>query len=377
MRFLSQVVLVFGLLQYAGSATGHAVEIYSATFLVAIGYLGLSTGWLYLRRITRMAPGKEFPAPKLSFLEQRVELLPAAETHIQNGLVGHDEVVTHLVRSELIPRLSHPASGRLVGSFLLVGPTGTGKTSLARLLSEGLFHSPPVLINMAQFQTRGQSAALFSRGNSVAGTSGVLVEAVRRSPYQVIVLDELDKAESSTWDALLAFLDNASCIDEERGKWVDFSGCIVIATANTGEATLAALHGTQFEEAWQIAALSILAREVGFPAPFLARWSRVYLMKGLGELDQFRAAALAMARYCTERHGLTLNVARPEALVSTLTAMEGFPGLGLRPLLAFLRTKLDVQLSAAKRDGWTGVVLTTDGNGRLVLKRAPSSKETS
>ena len=192
---------------------------------------------------------------------------------LKENVRGHDEVIEaifqHLKKSVQLAR-----PGRTLGNFLLVGPTGTGKTHLAQLVGEGLFpQSEVVLLNMNQYRLPGDVYTLTGPPPGMPGceNGGRLTRPVMEDPYRVIVFDALEKAHRDVHDCLYEILDTATCREKSSGELVDFSGCVFFATSGAGVEKLRELLGevgNMTSSAWLSRSRDALAEAAKFDRVF-------------------------------------------------------------------------------------------------------------
>ncbi len=221
---------------------------------------------------------------------------------LKDNVRGHDRVIEAIFLS-LKKNLQLARPGRTLGNFMLVGPTGTGKTFLSQLVGSGLFpDSELVMLTMNQYKQSGDVYTLIGPPPGMPGyeVGGRLTRPVLEKPYRVIVLDELEKAHHDLQDCLYDILDTASCREKSSGKLVDFSGCVFFATCNAGVDKLRELYGeigSSTSSAWLGRSRDALADAAKFDRAFLSRWDGVYLMDQLPPIHVAEVACLQLCRY--------------------------------------------------------------------------------
>jgi ATP-dependent Clp protease ATP-binding subunit ClpB len=248
--------------------------------------------------------------------------------------------------------LSDP--NRPIGSFLFLGPTGVGKTELARALAEALFDTEDNMIrlDMSEYQERHTVSRLVGAPPGYVGfeEGGQLTEAVRRKPYSVLLLDEVEKAHSDVFNILLQVLDDGRLTDAQ-GRTVDFRNTVIIMTSNLGSQFL--LDGVttdgQITEQAREAVMIELRRF--FRPEFLNRVDETVLFKPLAlpELERIVELMLGDLRGRLADRGLRLEVTEP---ARRHIASSGFdPVYGARPLRRFIQRALETRIGRALLSG--------------------------
>jgi ATP-dependent Clp protease ATP-binding subunit ClpC len=279
------------------------------------------------------------------------------EADLHQRVVGQEAPVHAVAETVRHARAGLAESDRPLGSFLFLGPTGVGKTELVKALAERLFatESALVRIDMSEYREPHTVARLIGSppGYVGYGEGGQLTEPVRRRPYSVVLLDEIEKAHPEVWNVLLQVLDDGRLTDGE-GRTVDFANTVLVMTSNLGAgparrplgfaagASAAEEAGTRMREAAKRA----------FLPEFLNRIDEVVVFEALSEAQVTAIAGLICGRVADrlrEHRGVELTVA-PE-LVARL-AREGFdPEFGARPLQRHIRRTLEKELTRAILEG--------------------------
>ena len=175
--------------------------------------------------------------PVSQLTEEERERLMRLEEQLHDRVVGQEEAVEAWLRPSVGPGAGLSDPNRPIGSFLFLGPTGVGKTELARTLAEALFgdEAAMVRIDMSEFQERHTVSRLVGAPPGYVGyeEAGQLTEAVRRRPYSVLLLDEIEKAHADVFNILLQILDDGRLTDAQ-GRTVDFKNSVIIMTSNMG-----------------------------------------------------------------------------------------------------------------------------------------------
>ena len=285
--------------------------------------------------------------PVAQLTEAERDRLLHLEEHLHQRVVGQDEAVEAVADAVRNGRagLGHP--DRPVGSFLFLGPTGVGKTELARALAETLFGDENRLVrfDMSEFQDKHTVSRLTGAPPGYVGyqDAGQLTDAVRRTPYTVLLLDEIDKAHSDVFNTLLQLLD-AGRLTDARGRTVDFSHTVVIMTSNIGadQILTATASGRPVEELRE-PLMAAVARH--FRPEFLNRIDEIVLFRGLdrAQLRQITELLLEQTHQRLRSMGVTLSV--DERAVDWLANRGHRPESGARPLRRTIGRELDKRLS--------------------------------
>ncbi|MFE0105243.1 ATP-dependent Clp protease ATP-binding subunit [Streptomyces sp. NPDC059009] len=286
------------------------------------------------------------------------EKLLKLEEALHERVVGQDEAVLAIAEAVRRNRAGMGDPNRPVGSFLFLGPTGVGKTELAKALAELLFgeESRMVRFDMSEFQEKHTVSRLVGAPPGYIGhdEAGQLTEKVRRQPYSVLLFDEIEKAHPDVFNTLLQVLDDGRLTDS-RGRTVDFRNCVVIMTSNIGAQRILAHQG---DVSAQGGALDQTLKDDlkqdlrGFLSPeFLNRIDETIIFHRLGEADLTRILDLLLKR--SERRvraqGLQLEVT--EAAKKLLVAHGTQPEFGARPLRRTIQTELDNRIASLLLSG--------------------------
>jgi len=299
----------------------------------------------------------------------KIDLLSSAGW-IKENLRGHDRVVDDLVDT-IQQELTLSSPGRVLSSFLLIGPTGTGKTFLAQLVAQALYpDSEPVLLRMNQLKHADDVFTLIGAPPGRAGyeMGGSLTRPVSENPYRVVVFDELDKCHPDLYDCLYDILDTAQSREKSSGKTVDFSGCVFFGTCNSGvEQVRAVLKQNDTEDVRANKIRDALAGSTSFAKPFLARWTRVEMMDELKPLNVAEVALLQLRRYWQD-FGIELTYVAPQLLLDAVEKNEEFRAYGVRQLSAYIRRQTNQAISQARHAKITRVHLDVSPAGDIMVK---------
>ncbi|TAK21496.1 MAG: ATP-dependent chaperone ClpB [Chloroflexota bacterium] len=304
--------------------------------------------------------------PVARMLEGEVQKLLRLEDQLHERVVGQDEAVRAVSNAVRRARAGLQDPNRPLGSFIFLGPTGVGKTELARALAEFLFDDEAAMVrlDMSEYMEKHSVSRMIGAPPGYVGydEGGQLTEAVRRRPYTVLLLDEIEKAHPDVFNILLQLLDDGRLTDGQ-GRTVDFRNAVVIMTSNVGSQWIAELGPSDHAEMRRRVDLAL--RE-NFRPEFLNRLDEVLIFQALDRDQIARIVGIQLKRVAARLadRKLTLDVT-PEA--SELLAREGYdPAFGARPLKrAIQRRLLDPLslriLSGEFAAGDTVIVEPTDG----------------
>ncbi len=295
---------------------------------------------------------------------ERNKLLRLDEV-LHERVIGQDEAVQLVADAVIRARSGVKDPRRPIGSFLFLGPTGVGKTELAKTLAAALFDSEDALvrIDMSEYQERHTVSRLVGAPPGYVGydEGGQLTEAIRRKPFAVVLFDEVEKAHSDVFNTLLQLLDDGRLTDAQ-GRTVDFRNTVVILTSNIGSPIL--LEGiTESGEITDDARAGVMGElRRHFRPEFLNRLDDVVLFKPLvlDEIEQIVELMIDDLRSRLAERQLEL-VVTPEALQHI--AQQGFdPVYGARPLRRFIQHHLETKIgrSLLSGDVQDGAVITVD-----------------
>ena len=312
--------------------------------------------------------------PVARMMQGEREKLLQMEQHLTQRVIGQTEAVTLV--SDAIRRsragLSDP--GRPYGSFLFLGPTGVGKTELTKALASFLFDSEEHLIriDMSEFMEKHSVARLIGAPPGYVGyeQGGYLTEAVRRKPYSVILLDEVEKAHPDVFNVLLQVLDDGRLTDGQ-GRTVDFRNTVIIMTSNLGSHHIQEMRDEPYETVKQVVWEEV---KQAFRPEFLNRIDEVVVFHSLGA-EQIQAIAKIQLQRLADRlaaRDMRLEVS-PAALAELATV--GFdPLFGARPLKRAIQQNVENPVAKLILEGKFGendVIPVDWQNGQFVFDGVP------
>ena len=312
--------------------------------------------------------------PVARMLEGEIEKLLRMEQRLHERVVGQDEAVAAISAAARRSRAGLQDPNRPLGTFLFLGPTGVGKTETARALANFLFDDDKAMlrIDMSEYGEKHSIARLIGAPPGYIGfeAGGQLTEAVRRRPYSVILLDEIEKAHADVFNVFLQVFDDGRLTDGQ-GRTVNFNNCVIIMTSNVGSDLIKQAGEDADADARRGAILRELDRY--FRPEFLNRLDEVILFHSLSRKHIIRIVDLQLVnlqRLLSERQ-VTLELS---AAAKTLLAESGWdPVYGARPLKRAIQAQLQDPLALALIDG--SIVesdhVTVDVNGdgsELVIK---------
>jgi ATP-dependent Clp protease ATP-binding subunit ClpB len=307
--------------------------------------------------------------PVARLMEGERDKLLRMDEILHQRVVGQDEAVRLVVDAVIRARAGIKDPRRPIGSFIFLGPTGVGKTELAKALAETLFDSEQnmIRIDMSEYMEKHTVSRLVGAPPGYVGyeEGGQLTEAVRRKPYSVILFDEIEKAHPDVFNVLLQILDDGRATDAQ-GRTVDFKNTVVIMTSNIGsQRLLEGIVGGEISHQAREEILSELRRT--FRPEFLNRVDEVVLFKplSLSEIEQIVDLMVGDLRKRLEERGVKLELT-PEA--RQIIAEKGFdPVYGARPLRRYIQRELETRVARALIAGEVGEgatvrVMTKDRN---------------
>jgi ATP-dependent Clp protease ATP-binding subunit ClpB len=304
---------------------------------------------------------------------ERDKLLRMEEV-IGKRVIGQADAVRAVSTAVRRARAGLQDPNRPLGSFLFLGPTGVGKTELTKALAEFLFDDPSAMvrIDMSEFMEKHAVSRLIGAPPGYVGyeEGGVLTEAVRRRPYQVVLFDEVEKAHGDVFNVLLQVLDDGRLTDGQ-GRTVDFSNTLIILTSNLGSQHLANLEEGQDVEAVEPQVMEIVRSH--FRPEFLNRLDEIILFHRLGQAHMAPIVDIQVARVGKLLADRKVTLDLTDAARAWLGRVGYDPVYGARPLKRAVQRYLqdplaDLILRGEVKDG--AAVHADEGDGKLLLRVA-------
>ncbi|MCP9493986.1 MAG: ATP-dependent chaperone ClpB [Pyrinomonadaceae bacterium MAG19_C2-C3] len=309
--------------------------------------------------------------PVTKLLEGEIEKLLHLEEQLHVRVIGQDEAVEAVSDAVIRARSGLKDPNRPIGSFIFLGPTGVGKTELARALAEFMFDDEAAMIriDMSEYMEKHAVARLIGAPPGYIGyeEGGQLTEAVRRRPYSVVLFDEIEKAHADVFNVFLQILDDGRLTDSQ-GRVVDFKNTIVIMTSNIGSHTILEYGGSNETADYEEMKEAVLGElRLHFRPEFLNRVDETVVFHSLTEADLKRILLVQLERLrgrLTERR-ITLELTDEAA---THLARAGYdPVYGARPLKRAIQKELETPigrriLAGEIRDGQNVEVDWRDGH---------------
>ncbi len=286
--------------------------------------------------------------PVAKLMEGEREKLLHLDDELHKRVVGQDEAVERVSEAILRSRAGIADPNRPIGSFLFLGPTGVGKTELAKSLAETLFDDEKnmVRIDMTEYMEKFSVSRLIGAPPGYVGydEGGQLTEAVRRKPYSVVLFDEVEKAHPDVFNILLQILDDGRVTDSQ-GRTVDFKNTVIILTSNLGSREL--LDGITPEGVIPDATRAAVMNELkgAFRPEFLNRLDEILMFKPLTKENLSRIVELLITSLRSRLADKTLSLAITEKAKELIIARGYDPLYGARPLKRYLQSAVETLLA--------------------------------
>jgi ATP-dependent Clp protease ATP-binding subunit ClpB len=310
--------------------------------------------------------------PVSKLMEGEREKLIGLEDTLHKRVIGQDEAVEKVSEAILRSRAGIQDPDRPIGSFLFLGPTGVGKTELAKALAQCLFDDEHniVRIDMSEYMEKYSVSRLIGAPPGYVGyeEGGQLTEAVRRKPYSVVLLDEVEKAHPDVFNILLQVLDDGR-ITDSQGRTVDFKNTIIILTSNLGSPYILEginENGEITPEARQ--QVDTLLKQQ-FRPEFLNRLDEIVFYKPLTKTEIFSIVDLMLEDLRTRLKDKQIDIEVTESAKEYIVDQGYDPNYGARPLRRFIQRKAETLIAKKiiAEDIAPGTTLTLDFDGNTLI----------
>ncbi|MBL8541613.1 MAG: AAA family ATPase, partial [Betaproteobacteria bacterium] len=292
--------------------------------------------------------------PVSKMMQGERDKLLQMEDRLHARVVGQDEAVRLVSDAIRRSRAGLADPNRPYGSFLFLGPTGVGKTELCKALAEFLFDSEEHLIriDMSEFMEKHSVARLIGAPPGYVGyeEGGYLTEAVRRKPYSVILLDEVEKAHPDVFNVLLQVLDDGRMTDGQ-GRTVDFKNTVVVMTSNLGSQMIQQMAGDDY----QVIKLAVMAEVKNYFRPeFINRIDEVVVFHALDEKHIGSIARIQLAHLEKRLAALDIRLEVSDAAIAQVATAGFDPVYGARPLKRAIQQTIENPLAKQILEGRFG-----------------------
>ena len=320
--------------------------------------------------------------PVAKLLEGELQKLLSLEAELHKRVIGQDEAVSAVAEAVMRARAGLKDPARPIGSFIFLGPTGVGKTELARALADYLFDDERAMIriDMTEYQEKHSVSRLIGAPPGYVGydEGGQLTEAIRRRPYSVILFDEIEKGHPDVFNVLLQILDDGRLTDGQ-GRMVDFKNTIIVMTSNLGSARILDYRGDYAGGQFEMMKLSVLEELRKFFRPeFLNRVDETIVFHALSEEHLKQIVEIQLGglrkRLAERKIELTLTDAARQHLVR----LGNDPTYGARPLKRAIQKEIETAiarrlLAGIVRDGESVTADYDRSNGGLSFTSQPAA----
>ena len=324
--------------------------------------------------------------PVTKLMQGEVEKLLQLGDHLHQRVIGQNEAVEAVADAVIRARSGLKDPQRPIGSFIFLGPTGVGKTELARALAEFMFDDERsmIRIDMSEYMEKHAVSRLIGAPPGYVGyeEGGQLTEAVRRRPYCVILFDEIEKAHHDVFNVLLQILDDGRLTDGQ-GRVVDFKNTVIIMTSNIGSERILEFSGKTDTAAYEVMKEAVLTEmRHHFRPEFLNRVDEIVVFHSLSEEELKKILGVQLGRLRVRLAERQIEIELTEAAVTHL-AREGYdPVYGARPLKRAIQKELETPigrrlLAGEIRDGDKVVVAWRNGEFTFSTKRTEQAEAAS
>ena len=325
--------------------------------------------------------------PVTRLMEGEIEKLIHMESRLHERVVGQDEAIVAVSNAVRRARAGLQDPNRPIGSFIFMGPTGVGKTELARALAEFLFDDERAMIrvDMSEFMEKHSVARLIGAPPGYVGyeEGGYLTEHVRRRPYSVLLFDEIEKAHGDVFNILLQILEDGRLTDGQ-GRTVDFKNTVIILTSNVGSETIREHRILGFrqgvdsrEQEDNIRRLVMDALRAQFRPEFLNRIDEIIVFNSLSEEHIKQIVEIQIRQLKRRLAARNLEIELTEAAKAALSR-EGFdPTYGARPLKRAIQREIQDKLAMKLLEGefkeGDKILVDADENGHIIFEHAAAT----
>ncbi len=315
--------------------------------------------------------------PISKLVASEMDKLLQLEDELHQRVVGQDEAVTAVADAIQRSRAGLSDPNRPIASFIFLGPTGVGKTELAKALAAYLFDTEEAMvrIDMSEYMEKHTVSRLIGAPPGYVGyeEGGQLTEAIRRRPYAVILFDEIEKAHPDVFNVMLQILDDGRVTDSQ-GRTVDFKNSIIIMTSNIGSQYILDVAGddTQHEE---MRSRVMLAMRENFRPEFLNRIDEMIIFHSLQKSELRRIIKLQVERLAERLSDRKMSLRLSDAALDFVAEVGYDPVYGARPLKRAIQRELETQIAKAilRSEFVNGDTIFVDvENERLAFKRLPA-----
>ncbi|MBI3549537.1 MAG: ATP-dependent Clp protease ATP-binding subunit [Elusimicrobia bacterium] len=280
---------------------------------------------------------------------------------LKENLRGHDDVIDRIA-SKIQQNITIASHKKSLGAFMLVGPTGTGKTYIGELVAKALYpKSEVMIIRMNQYKSPQDVVTLLGPPPGFQGyeIGGSLTRPIVDNPYRVIILDEFEKAHTDVKHCFYDILDRGMCTEKSSGKTAHFGATVFFATCNSGVERLRPIWmETQEPMKRTMKARDAMARE-GFEKALLVRFEDIFLMDILNSMTVAEVACIQISKYW-KQYGIDVTYTSPEMLVDTVRRNREFQDYGVRQIASLIQESSAPVIEAARKGGARSVRLGLD-----------------
>ena len=307
--------------------------------------------------------------PVTKLVEGEREKLLKLEDELHERVIGQDEAVTAVANAVIRARAGLKDEKKPIGSFIFLGPTGVGKTELAKTLANDLFDSEEniIRIDMSEYMEKHSVSRLVGPPPGYVGyeEGGQLTEAVRRAPYSVILFDEIEKAHEDVFNMFLQILDDGRLTDN-KGKTVDFKNTIIIMTSNIGSSYLLEAAGNITEETKDLVMGEMKRR---FKPEFLNRVDDIIMFKALDKEEIKKIIDIFIKSLENRLKDKDIDIEITDA-AKEIMVREGYdPVYGARPLKRYIGNTLETMIARRMIAGeiYNGCTIVVDGKDDNII----------